>query len=95
MWNVRILMDSAGSDKPQRRTALVCIELGKYGIQIAALSERLGSQMLGRSKKLVLGTPSSGVDAKVKRGVKQELALPFKQKLSVSFQDCQKAPMTA
>ena len=34
---------------------------------------RLGSQMLGRSKKLVLDTPSSGVDAKVKRGVKQEL----------------------
>ena len=26
---------------------------------------RLGSQMLGRSKKLVLDTPSSGVDAKV------------------------------
>ena len=43
---------------------------------------RLGSQMLGRSKKLVLDTPSSGVDAKVKRGVKQELALPSKQNLS-------------
>ena len=52
---------------------------------------RLGSQMLGRSKKLVLGTPSSGVDAKVKRGVKQELALPLKQNLLVSFQDCQKS----
>ena len=45
---------------------------------------RLGSQMLGRSKKLVLDTPSSGVDAKVKRGVKQELALPSKQNLLVS-----------
>ena len=28
-------MDSAGSDRPQRRTALV----GRYGIEIAALSE--------------------------------------------------------
>ena len=44
--------------------------------------------------KLVLDTPSSGVDAKVKRGVKQELALPSKQNLLVSCQDCQKALMT-
>ena len=32
-------MDSAGSDRPQRRTALVGKELGIYGIEIAALSE--------------------------------------------------------
>ena len=32
-------MDSAGSDRPQRRTALLGRELGRYGIQIAALSE--------------------------------------------------------
>ena len=33
-------MDSAGSDRPQRRTALVGRELGGgYDIQIAALSE--------------------------------------------------------
>ena len=38
-WNVRTVMDSAGSDRPQRRTALVGRELGRYGIQIAALSE--------------------------------------------------------
>ena len=36
---MRILMDSAGSDRPQRRTAFVGRELGGYGIQIAALSE--------------------------------------------------------
>ena len=29
----------------------------------------------------------------MKRGVKQELALPLKQNLLVSFQDCQNAPM--
>ena len=38
-WNVRTLMDSAWSDRPQRRTALVRRELGRYGIEIAALSE--------------------------------------------------------
>ena len=38
-WNVRTLMDSAWSDRPQRRTALVGRELARYGIEIAALSE--------------------------------------------------------
>ena len=38
-WNVRTLMDSARSDRPQRRTALVGRQLGRYGIKIAALSE--------------------------------------------------------
>ena len=38
-WNVGTFMDSAGSDRPQRRTALVGRELGRYGIEIAALSE--------------------------------------------------------
>ena len=32
-------MDSAGSDRPPRRTALVGRELGRCGIEIAALSE--------------------------------------------------------
>ena len=36
---MRTLMDSAGSDRPLRRTALVRRELGRYGIEIAALSE--------------------------------------------------------
>ena len=93
-WNVRTLMDRAGSDRPQRRTALVGRELGRYGIQRTALSETRFADV-GRSKKLMLDTPSSGVEAKVKRGVKQGLALPLKQNLLVSFQDCQKASMTA
>ena len=38
-WNVRPLMDSAGSDRPQRRKALVGREFGRYKIEIAALSE--------------------------------------------------------
>ena len=38
-WNVCTLMDSAGSDRPQRRTALVVRELDRYKVEIAALSE--------------------------------------------------------
>ena len=80
-------MNSAGSDDHSIGQGR---ELERHDIQIAALM-RLGSQ---RSKKLVLGTPS-GTEAKVKRGVKQELALPLKRNLLVSFQDCQNALMTA
>ena len=39
VWNVRTLMDSAGLDRPQHRTALVGRELARYGIEIVALSE--------------------------------------------------------
>ena len=38
-WNVRTLMDSSGSDRLQRRTALVGRELDQYKVEIAALSE--------------------------------------------------------
>ena len=38
-WNVRTLMDSAWSNRPQRRAALVGRELGIFWIEIAALSE--------------------------------------------------------
>ena len=38
-WNVRTLLDIENSDRPQRRTALVSLELGRYNIDIAALSE--------------------------------------------------------
>ena len=68
-------------------------ELGRYGIQKAALSETRFEDV-GESK-LVLDTPSFGGGAKVKRGMKQELALPFKRILLVSFQNCQKESMTA
>ena len=38
-WNVRTLMDSSSSDRPERRTALVGRELDRYKVEIAALSE--------------------------------------------------------
>ena len=37
--NVRTLIDRAGSDRPQRRTALDGRELDRYKVEIAALSE--------------------------------------------------------
>ena len=37
--NVRTLMDSSGSDRPELRTALVGRELDQYKVEIAALSE--------------------------------------------------------
>ena len=79
---MRTLMGGAGSDRPQRRTALVGMELGRLGIQITELGERLG-----RSKKMVMDTLSSDADVKVKRSVKQELDLPLKRYLLLSFQD--------
>ena len=46
-WNVRTLMYSSGSDRPERRTALVGRELDRYKVEIAALSEtRLAEQGL-------------------------------------------------
>ena len=38
-WNVRTLLDREAADRPERRTALVAIELAKYNIDIAALCE--------------------------------------------------------
>ena len=36
-WNVRTLLDRETADRPERRTALVAMELAKYNIDIAAL----------------------------------------------------------
>lgn len=38
-WNVRTLMDSATSDRPERRTAIIARELRRCRIDLAALSE--------------------------------------------------------
>ena len=38
-WNVRTLLDREVADRPERRTALVAMELAKYNIYIAALCE--------------------------------------------------------
>ena len=38
-WNVRTLMDSAGSERPQRRTAVTGRGLDRYKVETAALSK--------------------------------------------------------
>ena len=38
-WNVRTLLDIETTNKPGRRTSLVAMELAKYNIDIAVLSE--------------------------------------------------------
>ena len=38
-WNIRTLMDTANSDRPEHRSALVCMELARFNIDVAALSE--------------------------------------------------------
>ena len=48
-----MLIDSAVSDRPQRRTALVGKELGRYGKEIAALSETRFAE-IGEIKMLAL-----------------------------------------
>ena len=38
-WNVSTLLDLEEADRPERRTALVAMQLAKYSIDIAALCE--------------------------------------------------------
>ena len=57
-WNVPPLMDSAGSDRPQRRTAFVVRELGTCGMDVAALSETRFAEVGEITKKLALSTLS-------------------------------------
>ena len=64
-------MDSAGSDRSQRRTSLVDRELDRYKIETAALSETRLAEVR-EIKKVGSGYTSFGVDARVRRGVKQE-----------------------
>ena len=59
-------MNSAGSDRPQRRTAIVGRKLDRYKVETAALSEtRLAEEGL-------LKEVGAGVDARKKSGVKKQ-----------------------
>ena len=58
-WNVRTLLDRAGTLRLERRTALVVKELQRYRIYIAALSEtRLADE--GSLREEEVATSSSG-----------------------------------
>ena len=66
----RLLVDSAGSDRPQRRTTLVGRELDRYKVEIAAISEtRLAEEGLLKEVGADYTFFSSGHK---KSGVKQE-----------------------
>ena len=93
-WNVRTLMHSAGSDRPQRRTALVGRELGRYGTEIAALGETRFEE-IGEIKEV--GDGYTFFWSGRKTGERREAGVGFaiKQTLLESSQDCQMASMTA
>ena len=57
-WNVRTLLDREGTNRPERRTALVAMEVAKYNIDIAALCETRFSESGSLND---LNTLSSGV----------------------------------
>ena len=38
-WNIRTLQDKTDTNRPERRTALICKELARFNIDVAALSE--------------------------------------------------------
>ena len=70
-WNVRTLMDSSGSDRPERRTALVGRELDRYKVETVALSEsRLAEE--GLLKEFGAGYTFFWSRRKKECGVKQE-----------------------
>ena len=71
VFNVRTLMGSACSDRPQQRTALVGRELDRYKVESAALSEtRLAVE--GLLKEVGVGYTFFWSGARKKSGVKQE-----------------------
>ena len=46
-WNVRTFLDREGANRPERRTALVAMEVAKYNIDIAAVCETRFSESGG------------------------------------------------
>ena len=81
-WNVRTLLDREGADRPERRTALVAMELAKYNIDIAV---KQGSQSLVVST--TWNTLSSGVANPKEKEGRPEWVLLSKR---ISSQSCQK-----
>ena len=66
-WNVRTLLDREGANRPERRTALVAMELAKYNIDIAALCETRFSES-GQRKR---GRPRVRFKDTIKRNLKR------------------------
>lgn len=88
-WNVRTLLDRAGTDRPERRTALIASELLRYNVQIAALSEtrlaeegQLTERSAGYTFFWIGRRPDerreAGVGFAIKTGLVSKLAAPPK-----------------
>ena len=87
--NVLTLMDSAGLDRPQRRTVLVGRELGRYEIEIAALSKTRFAEV-GEIKE---GTGNMFLWSGRKSMERREAGVGFtsNQSFLENHQDCQQA----
>ena len=93
-WNVRTLVDSAGSDRPQCRTAFVGRELGRYWIEIAALSATRFAE-IGEIKEVGAGYTFFWSGHKSEERREAGVGFAINQTLLESSQDCQMALMTA
>ena len=71
-WNVRTLLDRETTNRPERRTALVAMELAKYNIDIAVLSE---TRFHASGSLKIWNIPSIGVASQMVRGEKLEYDL--------------------
>ena len=94
IWNVRTLLDSSGSDRPQQRPALVGRELDRYKVEIAALSETCLAQE-GILKEVGAGYTFFWSGRKKEERREAGVGFAIKSHLVNNSQDLQKAWMTA
>ena len=79
-WNICTLLDRVEAGRPERRTALIAHELGRYAIDIAALSETR-FQTTAHWWKMEKATLSSGKVYQAEKEAYTALALQFEQNL--------------
>ena len=88
--NMRTLMDSAGSDRPYRGTALIGRELDRYKVEIVALSEtRLAEE--GLLKEVDAGNTFFWSGRKKEEQHKAGVGFVIKSHLVSKLSDFQKA----
>ena len=84
--NVRTLLDQDASSRPERRTALIARELGKYQIDIAALSE---TRLAG---KVSIAEPKGGYTFFWRRKAKDEDRIYYGVGLAIKTLLCRLLP---
>ena len=74
-WNVRTLLDHAGTNRPERQTALIASKLDHYNVQIVALSKtRLADE--GQLTEQSAGYTFFWIGRETVRRVGQQAATP-------------------